>query len=204
MRFYSQQGEDRFLYENFLNYRDGIFIELGAMNGITFSNSLFFEQELNWKGILIEPTYQYNQLIQNRPNCFNFNYAVSEIDGEVEFIGNEALGGIRNTMHDNHFYGWKLNEQTSYLVKSKPIKKIIDEINEKINKVDFFSIDVEGGELEVLNTYDWEIPTYVILIEMSHDIDRNEKCRELLKSKNFTFNNILGCNEVWINKNYQK
>jgi hypothetical protein len=74
MKFYSQQQEDKILYEKYLNFRNGIFIELGAMDGIIYSNSLFFEKELEWTGILIEPTEQFEQLMINRPNCHNFNY----------------------------------------------------------------------------------------------------------------------------------
>ena len=66
--------------------------------------------------MLIEPTTQYNELVNNRPTAFNFNYAVSESEGIVDFVGNDALGGIKETMHDNHYFGWKLNEQKTYKV----------------------------------------------------------------------------------------
>jgi FkbM family methyltransferase len=201
--FFSQQNEDKILFEKYLNYKDGFFIELGAMNGVTFSNTLFFERELNWNGILIEPTSQYNELIKNRPNCYNFNYAISELEGDIEFVGNSALGGIKSSMPDNHFYGWKLNEQSSYLVKSTKIKNIILEVNKikKVDRVDFFSIDVEGGELEVLKTYDWTIPTYLVMIEIQNfDLIKDENCRKILADNGFEFEMSIGCNELWINK----
>jgi FkbM family methyltransferase len=200
--FYSQSNEDRILYTKYLNYKNGFFIELGAMDGITYSNTLFFENTLNWSGVLIEANDQYNQLIQNRPNCHNFNYAVSEIEGDVEFLGNNALGGMVHTMSDSHITGWNLDVNSGkYLVKGKPISKILEPLN--IKKVDLFSIDVEGGEFEVLNTFDWDIPVYIVLIELSkHDIKKDEKCRELLKSKGFEFDIKNEPNEIWINKKY--
>lgn len=204
--FSSQQSEDRILFEKHLNYPNGFFIELGAMDGVTYSNTLFFEKYLNWKGILIEPTNQYESLILNRPKCFNFNYAVSKKYGEVEFVGNHALGGIKETMDDKHFYGWKLNEQNTYKVKSKPMYEIINEVKNKIkiDKIDLLSLDVEGGELDVLETYDWEIPTLFILIEMDgHNSDKDEKCRELLKEKKFIFMERIGINELWKNFSYE-
>ena len=121
--FYSQQEEDKILYEKYLNYPNGFFIELGAMNGVTFSNTLFFENNLNWSGVLIEPTSQYHDLIINRPNCHNFNYAISEIDGDVEFIGDGALGCIVSDESQKHINAWGLNKTQSYIVKSKPISK---------------------------------------------------------------------------------
>ena len=202
--YYSQQNEDRVLHEKFLNYRNGFFIELGAMNGVTFSNTLFFEKNLGWNGVLIEPTNQYNDLIKYRPNCYNFNYAISDKEGELEFLGNHALGGLVESMTDIHRKAWNLDSYgLPYKVKSIPIYKLLENLN--IDKVDFFSIDVEGGELEVLSTYDWKIPTYVILIEISkQDLVREEKCRILLREKGFEFDSIIGINEIWVNKNYQK
>ena len=77
--FYSQQGEDLLIYRNFINIpvKDSIFLELGACDGIIFSNTLFFEKYLGFRGILIEPVKEfYDRLIENRPNniCYN-NYS---------------------------------------------------------------------------------------------------------------------------------
>lgn len=202
--YYSQQGEDRILHEKYLNYNDGFFIELGAMNGVTYSNTLFFERELNWKGVLIEPTpSQFTQLVINRPNCHNFNYAISEIPGEVEFLGDGALGGMTRTMHESHRKGWGLDNTSSpYMVKSIGISELLRHLN--LKRVDFFSIDVEGGELDVLKTFDWTIEAYVILIEThSFDENKNELCREILRKNNFEFDMVIGCNEVWVNKNWK-
>jgi hypothetical protein len=51
---------------NFLNYRNGFYIEIGAYDGIQESNTLFFEKYKNWRGILVEPSEQYFRLIKNR------------------------------------------------------------------------------------------------------------------------------------------
>lgn len=205
--YYSQQGEDEFLFKNFLNYKNGFFIELGAMDGIMYSNTLFFEETLNWSGILIEPTSQYNSLVVNRPNCYNFNVAISEIEGELEFLGDGALGGIKSTMPDGHLFGWGIDKQKPYIVKTNTFLNLLSEIRKtkEIDRVDFFSIDVEGGELEVLLTYDWSIPTYLILIEMAKfDLEKDEACRKILINKNFVLESKIGCNEIWINNFFKK
>ena len=203
MRFYSQQNEDQILWKKYLNYRDGFFIELGAMDGITYSNSLFFEESLGWKGVLIEPTTQFYQLVNNRPNALNFNYAISEVESDVEFVGNGALGGIKDSMSEKHYLGWGLNNQRPYIVKSVPISKILKPLN--IHRVDLFSIDVEGGELSVLKSFDWSIPVYLVLIEMAkHDLNKDQECRDFLMSKNFELDCEIGCNELWINKKFNQ
>lgn len=42
--FYSQQGEDIFAYKHFLNQivNDGVFVEVGALDGVAGSNTKFF------------------------------------------------------------------------------------------------------------------------------------------------------------------
>ena len=55
MKYYSQFEQDKFIYENyFINKTKGYFVDIGAHDGITFSNSKFFE-ELGWDGVCIEP-----------------------------------------------------------------------------------------------------------------------------------------------------
>ena len=56
MRFFSQLGQDRYLLENFFRgKRGGVFVDIGAYDGQTFSNTLFFERSMAWTGLCIEP-----------------------------------------------------------------------------------------------------------------------------------------------------
>lgn len=204
--FYSQSGEDRALYDKYLNYRDGFFIELGAGDGILYSNTLFFEKNLNWNGILIEPTNQYQHLQQNRPKCNNFNCAVTKNKGRVKFLGNGPCGGVVDTMPDGHRVGNNIQGEV-YEVDSSPISDLIKDL--KIQKVDLFSIDVEGGELQVLETFDWNIPVYVVLIEMSRYVpQKDEMCRNFLRTYGFEHDQSIvlnyGVEEVWVNKNNKR
>jgi FkbM family methyltransferase len=197
--YYSQLGEDKLLNEKyFKNKRDGFFIELGAMDGITYSNTLFFEQQFGWTGVLIEPQKSmYDLLINNRPNCYNFNYAISEVEGDTLFRGSHALGGIDSTMTEQHKTSWNLTE--TYFVKSKPMKDILKDLS--IKEIDLFSVDVEGGELEVLKTFDWDIYVNIILVEMHGiDLEKDNEIRNFLKEKDFQFSENVPCSEIWVNR----
>ncbi|HUI61784.1 MAG TPA: FkbM family methyltransferase [Steroidobacteraceae bacterium] len=56
MNFFSRAGQDRFLFENFFRgRRNGIFVDVGAGDGETGSNTLFFERFMDWRGLCIEP-----------------------------------------------------------------------------------------------------------------------------------------------------
>ena len=54
--FHSQMHEDAVLFNMFFkNHRGGVYLEMGALDGRLFSNTLFFQQTLDWSGVLIEP-----------------------------------------------------------------------------------------------------------------------------------------------------
>jgi len=45
MKYYSQVKQDEFLHKKvFKNFKQGIFLDLGAFDGVTFSNTYFFEK----------------------------------------------------------------------------------------------------------------------------------------------------------------
>jgi hypothetical protein len=67
MQFHSQIGQDQWVHSVLGDKRYGFFVELGACDGISLSNTLFFERSLNWNGICIEPEQSmFDQLVRNR------------------------------------------------------------------------------------------------------------------------------------------
>ena len=186
--FYSQQGEDFLIYRNFINQKvnDGIFLELGACDGLLYSNTMFFEKSLGFKGILIEPVKNfYDKLVNNRPTNILYNLAISNNVQDVEILERGAVSGIKKHMADSFVNNWHKHSKITK-IKTKKLSDIFEEKN--INYIDFFSLDVEGGELDVLNTIDFsKIEMYLICIELdNHNEDKNKKCREILQKNGFT------------------
>ena len=204
--FYSQQGEDFFIFQNFINKKveDGIFLEMGACDGVLYSNTLFFEKNLNFKGILIEPSNKYFQnLIKNRKKNICLNLAISEKEGESIMLGDEATGGLINSMTEKFKISHHKKSRT-YSVKTKRLDSIFQENN--ISYIDLFTLDVEGGELNVLNSIDWEkVEIYFFCIELdNHNKEKDEKCREILKNNGFQLKLRMCINEFWENPNYSR
>lgn len=203
--FYSQQGEDFFVYRNFINQHrsDGIFVELGACNGVLYSNTKFFEDFLGFNGVLIEPIVEmYNQCKQNR-KAMVYNCAISKEEGVVEMIGNNPVAGIVSTMTPDFKARWHKTSGTR-MVNTKPISNVLK--TSTIKYIDLMTIDVEGSELGVLESMDWSIPVYIVCIELddNYNSDKDEKCREILRKNGFTFVNRMCINEFWINRNYER
>ena len=208
--YYSQCGEDEFLNNNFFkNKQNGVYIELGALDGVLYSNTKFFQDALNWSGILIEPhPIKFKSLEQNRPNNFLFNNLVSCHETPLEFRyfvdRHAAVSGVENTLTDHHFEAYF--ESPNPFIKSLPQSKIvlnpvklIDIVKStNLTHIDFLSLDVEGHEYEVLQSWDFSIPIDIILIEtLGVEPEKDEKCRNYLINNNYIFITSYKHNEIY-------
>lgn len=207
--YYSQCQEDIFLNENyFKNKKNGVYIELGALDGVLFSNTKFFEDTLNWTGILIEPhPDKFKMLQQNRPNNFLFNDLVSCHKEELNFRYfldfHAAVSGVADTLSDHHYEVYFENKnyeylpQSSILMKPKNLSEIVKNTN--LQHIDFLSLDVEGHEYEVLQSWDFSIPIDLILIEtLGVQPEKDDMCRKILIKNGYKLDSKFKHNEVFI------
>ena len=157
--------------------------------------------DLNKKvvGVIVVPLSPskkyYKQLVKYRPKCKNYNCLVSNYRGECNFIGDGRHEGgelhlLKNTCKKdgtNWIESWGLDYNSIIKVPVRKLSDILQESN--IPYIDFWSLDVEGGELEVLQSMDWNIPVYIICMEVSawgeYGHKRVEQCRTILKSNGF-------------------
>ncbi len=207
--YYSQCQEDIFLNEHiFKNKLHGVYIELGALDGVLFSNTKFFEDSLNWKGILIEPhPEKFKLLQQNRPNNFLFNSLVSCHKEPLEYRyfvdSHAAVSGVENTLSQYHFDTFFENNnewpQNKIFIKPISLSEIVKSTN--LTHIDLLSLDVEGHEYEVLKSWDFSIPIDIILIEtLGVQPDKEELCREILIKNNYKFITKYKHNEIFAMK----
>jgi FkbM family methyltransferase len=211
--YYSQFSEDKYLNDNlFKNKKNGVYIELGALDGVLYSNTKFFEDSLNWSGILIEPHPEKFKLLQkNRPNNFLFNNLVSDKCEPLlfrYFVDNyAAVSGVENTLSKHHFDDYFENKKNKYLSQNKILIKpcSLTEIVKQtdIKHIDLLSLDVEGHEVEVLQSWDFSVPIDIILIEtLGVEPEKDQKCRNILINNNYKFFSKCAHNEIFVNKNF--
>jgi len=206
MKFYSQHEQDKYLFENFFKYKKdiGFFVDIGAHDGVDISNTLFFEKELGWKGICIEPMKnRFDSLIKNR-NCICINGCVSNSEGEEDFIifpeYTDMLSGLAKTFDDKirENIDLKIKKQKNdsskiIKVKSFVINKILEE--HKLNHIDFISIDTEGAELSILKTIDFNKFNIDYFTIENNNYDN--KIKNFMRSKGYKLIEILGCDELY-------
>ena len=204
VRFYSQQDEDKYIIQYLLKDKitDGTYLEIGACDGVLYSNTKTLEDYFGFTGILIEPQPDFfKKLTENRSDRNElYNCAVSDISDEyIEFIGDNPEGGIAENINtDLSKYNW-----SKYKVKNRKMKDILTE--SKFKYIDFMIIDVEGSELSLLKTIDFSFPIYCIIIEAhSGEQEKNAIFGRYLKDHGFTFKERQRGNEVWLNHSYYR
>ena len=161
---------------------NGFYIELGANDGITYSNTAFFEYEKNWKGILIEPSFsKYQECLVNRPGNIIFNCACVSNDFKEDFI----LGDFDSGSMMSSINGVRLGHKDLVKVKAITIEQILDENLPENTNIDFLSLDVEGYELEVLKGINLKKYKPIYMLIEIYDKDFNETIN-FLTENNYT------------------
>jgi FkbM family methyltransferase len=205
--FYSRHDIDKIIFKYFINQecRDGRFVELGAYDGVHCSNTKFFEDNLGFCGILIEPSPKKFELLKKNRSARNsfFNGAVTDIDrGKVEFIGHTPVSGMVHSMRKEFKDTWH-SKNEPYEVPTLRMSEILEEA--KFSYIDFFSLDVEGAEYEVLKTMNWKVPVYLLIVEMNKgDEIKNKLTNELVLEAGMVFERQIGNNFLYINKSYPR
>ena len=196
MPFHSQYGQDRFVAE-LIPGRGRIFVEFGALDGLTDSNSLYFEQEMGWSGLLIEANPStFERLQQNRPNAKLCNAAIFDRNGTVEFeaIGGGLYGwsGIKDNMEPQHRQ--RIERETEWWSRhtlTVPCRTLDDVLTEfAIKHIDYLSIDVEGAELAILKAFPFA--RYSIDVLGVEDNFGNPELDMLLRRHGFRFLRTVG------------
>ena len=157
---HSQFGQDSFLDQHvFRGKSNGFFLDIGAYDGVTYSNTLAFEANRSWNGICLEPNPStFKRLAANR-KCRCIQACVTEKRGDVEFVCGQGNSGAEMLS------GFSLNEEQQDRIRQEggtmekvrvPCLTMPDIVEmEKITNVDYCSIDAEGYELAILRAFDF-------------------------------------------------
>ena len=206
-KYTSQAGQDKMIKKNFFDgKKNGFFIEIGAYDGISGSNCYHFERFLNWDGIAIEPSnIQFEKLKKNR-KCKVLNNAISDEVKEVEFIevteGLTQMSGINDSSFERNF---KIisNNQASKTDSIKLKTITFDEIVPKNKDIDYLSIDIEGGEMNLLKSIDFKTNS-IKVISVENNIPKEQNFKNFFEEINFTYLDRIGQDEIFYNRKYFK
>jgi FkbM family methyltransferase len=128
--------------------RDGYFVEVGAGDGTTYSNTLMLERDFGWNGILVEPARMFHQtLATSRRAALDRRGIDRKSGGTLPFVQNETFGELSG------FAGaltkWDAADSSTYEIETVRLDDLLDE-HRAPDEIDYLSIDTEGWELAVL------------------------------------------------------
>lgn len=162
---YSQEGEDMILRKVLADRENGFFVDVGAHHPKRFSNTYFFYR-LGWSGINIDAAPGSMRLFQQqRPRDINLEVGIAREPKEMTFfVFNEpALNSFDKALAQS-----RESEHLHILGEQKVgTRTLADVLNEHVpanQRIDFLTVDVEGLDLEVLQSNDWHRfrPWYVL------------------------------------------
>ena len=150
----------------------GFFIDLAANDPIKISNTRALERDFHWRGVCVEPNVKYHRAIWDQRSCTLVPNAITSSRGQVSFTSpkaekiwgfdGEAFGHI---VEDNTEI--KGEERPSWTVPSLPFSDVLSTLYAPTT-IDYLSLDVEGAEELVMNTFPWHTHNVTIMSVDSH------------------------------------
>ena len=209
--FQSQSNEDRVLVEIFKDMCKGTYVELGALDGIRYSNTYVFHQDLEWQGVLVElsPANYANLKANRKHELAVVNAGICDTeqivhhmqvpDGAVNGIWEFAAPSFRE-----HWWNGMSPEKDGLPIACRPLSYVLGNVSVPFF-ADFFSLDVEGAELQVLSSVDFNKSAFgVLVIEadgQSHEKDG--KIRKLLLSKGYRYLKNHERSDWYVNEHWE-
>ncbi len=182
--YFAQSSLDKKL-KTYIDYSSGYFVELGANDGFTASNTLYFEIKKNWRGILIEPSpnlflscvhyrnREGNKIYCNA--CVPFDYTKKYVDIDYAYLMSVS-SDLEKDIPDDFIDNAKLQLGDHYKDLrfgsiARTLSSILDESNAP-ETIDLLSLDAEGAELAILRGIDFNKYKFKFMLIESRSIDR--------------------------------
>ena len=196
--------------------KPGFYIEAGAAGGELYSNTLYFEMKYNWTGLLVEPSPIWWKELKSKnrnawilPHCLSTEKKVHLIDFysfSEDFVD---FAFMSRTDMDHDFYeNFKANHPHAlYKLKVQcfPLQAVLKAMD--LPKVQYFSLDIEGAEYDVLKTIDFNVVDFsVFSIEIEDDNDNvmrlnsgsNEDLHKYLKQNGYDYIDRVGRDNFFV------
>jgi FkbM family methyltransferase len=158
-RSYSQEGEDMILQRIFSRQEFGFYVDVGAHHPRRFSNTCLFYRK-GWRGINIEPNPDAGAAFQKeRSRDINLQIGISDQEGKLtyHFFNDPAINSFDRELSDTRVEGSDYYRVIG--TKEIAVLRLDTVLREHLPSgvtIDFLSIDVEGLDMAVLRSNDWD------------------------------------------------
>lgn len=158
-KLYSEHNEELIIRDFFQDRRSGLFVDVGCAHYMFASTTYYLEKHLGWSGIAIDALAEFKQgYTDNRPNTKFFNFIVTDHSGGKESFyklsdsvwqsstSKEFVEGVDRAREDIR------NTYQEIYVPTITLTDLLDKNG--VSRIDFLSIDIEGGEAAALAGFD--------------------------------------------------
>jgi FkbM family methyltransferase len=201
--FPSQYGQDRFVVERLGGRREGVFFEVGAHDGVTFSNTWALERRFGWTGIAVEPSPAAYALLRRNRGCTVVHGCISAAAGTARFLDIEGPAAMLSGLVA-HYDPRHLARIDRELEAGGGRRREVEvpcftvaglAAAHGLRRIDYLSIDTEGGELEILQSIDFAaLDVNLISVENNYG---DPRFRRLLARAGFRLAARLACDEIY-------
>ncbi len=203
---YSQLGQELIVLELLQGMHGGFFLDSGAADGVSGSNTLVLETRFGWRGICVEPnTHLYSALVRNR-RCVCVNCCLYSEEGEVDFLEDaRLLGGILAEYHPALLQHARsrchiaLNEAGQLRTVRKTTRTIRSVLRQARAPriIDYWSLDTEGSELTLLRSFPFDEYAFRVLTVEHNRFPVKTQIRSFLESRGYEFVKDLGIDDCY-------
>ena len=210
----SQYAQDLFVISEMCNKKlSPFFIEFGATDGIKWSNTYLLEKEFNWEGILSEPAKVWEKQLKINRSCIIDTRCVYNISGErIEFseilnptdkylVSSAELSTIKSfTVKNDWASSVRKNNSITYEVETVSLNDLLDQHNAP-EKIGFLSIDTEGSELLILNSFNFnKYKIDIVIVEHNYNLEIRNNIYNLLTKNGYTrkYKEISGADDWYV------
>ena len=172
----AQLFQDLFVLYHFKNKENGFFIEFGATDGVTLSNTYLLEKEYRWNGILAEPGKVWKNRLKENRNCCIDNRCVWSTSGQILVFNETNIAELSTINHfsDSDFLTDQRRNSKTYEVETLTLNDLLELYNAPAI-IDYLSIDTEGSEYEILKGFDFsKYQIEIITVEHNYTPIREE------------------------------
>jgi FkbM family methyltransferase len=202
--YVSQAGQDHFIDQHLMREkRNGVFVDVGGYDGITGSNSYFFEAVRGWNGLLIEPVPEYFDAAKAVRRCTCVQECVASVDGTRHFLhvreGYTQMSGLLESYSKDLLAKVRDNPRHEEELQLLPTSSLASLIRRQgITHIDCLFVDIEGAEIEVLSSFfASRIDVAVCCVENNQS---DPRLPELMAEAGFERAEFIGMDEIYVSE----
>ena len=182
----AQLLQDLFVLFELQNKRKGFFVEFGATDGLQINNTVLLEREYGWTGVLAEPARFWHERLRSNRKCFISTDCVWRESGAT-LTFNETPDRELSTINElSAEDGHRLNRVGGehYPVHTVSLTDLLQRANAP-KVIDYLSVDTEGSEFEILETFDFKTFDVRVLTVEHNYTENRARLHALLDERGF-------------------